>query len=170
MLIKDRLESSPMPKPLTVSPDQLVSEAVTSMARFNYGSAIVTDKAEKVIGIVTERDILKRLVGQGLDAKKTRVSEIMTRNPQVAREDDEIVSWMQTMTKERFRRLPVVDDENHIKAVITQTDIVAFTWPKLMEQARQLGRLTVRRNYQILLIFGGIVLYTILLVALLRFA
>ncbi len=168
MLIKDRLESSPMPKPLTVLPDQLVSEAVTSMARFDYGSAIVVDKADKVVGILTERDILKRLVGQGLDAKDTRVSEIMTKNPQVARENDEIVGWMQTMTKERFRRLPVVDDDNHIKAVITQTDIVAFTWPKLMEQARQLGSLTVRRNYHILLIFGGIVLYTILLVILLR--
>ena len=168
MLIRDRLESSPMPKPLTTTPDQLVSDVVATMAHFNYGSAIVVDKDEKVTGIMTERDILKRLVGKGLDAKNTTVSEIMTKNPQVAHEDDEVIAWMQTMTKNRFRRLPIVDDDNRIKAVITQTDIVAFTWPKLMEQAAQLAKLTVRRNYQIMLIFGGVLLYTVALLAVLR--
>lgn len=168
MLIKDRLESSPMPEPLTVTSDQPVSDAVDSMAHFNYGSAIVVDKSAKVIGIVTERDILKRLVAKGLDAKKTPVSKIMTKNPQVAHEDDEVVTWMQTMTRERFRRLPIVDDDNHVKAVITQTDIVAFTWPKLMEQAQQLARLTVKRNYQIFMIFGGLAVYTLALVLVLR--
>lgn len=168
MLIKDRLESSPMPKPLTVKPSQLVSEAVASMSRLNYGSAVVVDGDQKVIGIVTERDILRRLVNEGLDAKVTPVSAIMTANPQVAHENDEIVKWMRVMTKERFRRLPIVDDDNRIKAVITQTDIVSFTWPKLMEQAQALAKLTIKRNYQILLVFGGILIYSLALAAIIR--
>jgi CBS domain-containing protein len=167
MRIKDRLEASPMPEPLTVGPDQTVAEAVARMADKNYGSAIVVSPERKVIGIITERDILNRLVNPGRHAKETKVSEIMTANPHLANENDEIVTWMRVMTKERFRRLPVVDDNDHIKAVVTQTDIVSYTWPRLIEQATELTKTSVKRSYQVLLIVGGVALYSLALVGIL---
>lgn len=156
-----------MPAPLTVAPDQPVAEAVARMSELNYGSAIVVDGDQKVLGILTERDILKRLVNDGLEAKDTAVSKIMTPNPRLAHEEDELVTWMRIMTQERFRRLPIVGDDQRIKAVMTQTDIVSFTWPRLLEQATQLAKVGVKRNYQILLIAGGVAVYSLALVGIL---
>lgn len=168
MRIRDRLESNNMPPPLTIGPDARVAEAVSSMAEKNYGSIVVADEGDKVIGILTERDILKRLVNEGLDAKATKVSSIMTSEPRLAHIDDEIVEWMQTMTENRFRRIPVVDDDDRIMAVITQTDIVAYTWPVLMERARELATTTVKRNYPIFLIAVGVIIYSVFLIAVAR--
>lgn len=91
----------------------------------------------------------------------------MTSGPRLARQTDEIIDWMQTMTRERFRRLPIVDDDDRIEAVLTQTDIVVYTWPKLMEQAAELARVTVRERYPIMLIFGGVLVYSLLLILIL---
>lgn len=167
MQIKERLASSPKTEPYTVEAGQLVAEAVAGMAEHNYGSAIVVDGDRKVVGILTERDILKRLVNVGLDAKATAVSVIMTANPSLARESDEIEDWMRTMTKDRFRRIPVVDENDRIKAVLTQTDMVAYSWPVLMQQAKEIAEINARKNYTYLLIGGGVLVYSIAMVFLL---
>ena len=167
MQIKDRLASNPKAEPYTVTADQSVAEAVAGMAEHNYGSAIVVDADQKVIGILTERDVMKRLVHAGLDAKETAVSAIMTPNPSLARETDDIEDWMRTMSKDRFRRVPVVDGADRIKAVLTQTDMIAYSWPVLMRQAKEIAEINARKNYVYLLIGGGILIYSIAMVFLL---
>ncbi len=164
MQIKDRLAASPKPEPFTVKATQMVSEAVEKMAEFNYGSAIVIDDDQKVIGIITERDIVKRLVKPGLVAANTPISSIMTEGPRVAREDDEIEDWMQVMSRDRFRRIPVVDGSDKIKAILTQTDMVAYSWPVLMRQATEIAERDARRNYVYLLIGGAALIYAIAMV------
>lgn len=164
MQIRDRLAAHPKPEPFTVEADQMVSDAVSKMSEFNYGSAIVVDEQKKVIGIVTERDIVKRLVNAGLDAKDTPVSAIMTSSPRLARETDEIEEWMRTMSQNRFRRIPIVDEEDRVRAVLTQTDMVAYSWPLLVEQAKQNAERDARKNYVILLIGGAILIYSIAIV------
>lgn len=164
MQIRDRLAASPKPEPFTVTADQKVSDAVSKMSELNYGSAVVVDADRKVVGILTERDIVKRLVDEGRDANQTPVSSIMTADPSVARETDEIEQWMRTLSHKRFRRVPVVDGDNRIKAVLTQTDLVAYSWPILMEQAKELAEISARRNYVLLLIGGGILIYAIAMV------
>ena len=64
----------------------------------NYGSIVVVDK-NKVIGICTERDILKKLVDKNLKASTTKIEEIMTPNPRVGRENDDVLDWLRTMSK-----------------------------------------------------------------------
>ena len=87
------------------------------MAENNYGSVVIVDKNQKVIGIVTERDIVKKIVQKGLSAKTTVLEKIMTTNPRVANENDDIVDWLRIMSNDRFRRLPVVDSEGKIKVI-----------------------------------------------------
>jgi len=164
MKIHDHLAASPKGAPFTVRSDQFVSEAVAGMSEYNYGSAIVVDGDQKVIGILTERDVMKRLVNAGLDAQATIISEIMTSNPSCARETDGMEEWMRTMSKDRYRRIPVVDGENRIKAVLTQTDMIAYSWPVLMDQARELAEISARRNFNYTLIGGGILIYAIAMV------
>ena len=162
--LMDRQEYRSKPRPLTRGPDETVSDAVAAMSDMNYGCVIVTDPDEKVIGVVTERDIMNKLVGRGLDAKTTRLGEIMTENPRLARETDDMISWLRMMSNERFRRLPVVDDEGRIKAVFTQGDFVSYTWPDLMGQMGTMLRAQAAGNFHYLLIGGSVLLYTLLIV------
>ena len=163
MKIQDRQELLSKPKPLTFKSDQLVSDAVAKMSELNYGSVIIVEDDGRIGGIVTERDILKRLVNEGREASSTRLSEIMTKNIQVAHVEDDLIEWMQKMSEGRFRRLPVVDNDNRPIAILTQTDLMAYSWQQLLSQASEIAKLTLRRNYNIFAILGAFVLYTVVI-------
>ncbi|SFP09095.1 CBS domain-containing protein [Tranquillimonas alkanivorans] len=165
--IKDRAEFKTKPRPLTFSADATVAEAVAAMTERNYGSVIIVDADDKVQGVMTERDVMRKIVNEGRDAKMTQLGEVMTRDPRLAHEDDDVVDWLRIMSNERFRRLPVVDGEGRIKAVFTQGDFVSFTWPDLMHQATQIGKATLSRNFPTALIGGGVMVYTLLMVVVL---
>jgi len=168
MKIRDRLEFATKPEPLTFSPATLVSEAVAKMAEMDYGSVVVVDEHRRVLGMVTERDILKRLVDRGLDPKETKLSEIMTQNPRVARADDNLLDWLAIMSNERFRRLPIVDEDGRVISIMTQGDFVSYTWPDLLQNAKRLTSATVSNNYQIMLVLGGVLLYSVALIVVLQ--
>lgn len=165
--LMDRSEYASKPKPLTRGPDETVADAVSAMSEKNYGSVIITDPDDKVIGVVTERDIMTKLVAKGLDAKTTKLSDIMTHDPRLARETDEMLDWLRIMSNERFRRLPVVDEDGRIKAVFTQGDFVSYTWPDLIGQMTNLAKASVTGSFHYWLIGGGIALYSLLMVVVL---
>ena len=169
MRIMDRAEFKSKPKPLTMKKDQLVSEAVAAMCEKNYGSVMIVDDQDKVIGVVTERDVMRKIVNKNRVAPETKLGEIMTADPRLAREDDDVVDWLRIMSNERFRRLPVVDADGRIKAVFTQGDFVSYTWPDLLNQATQMGRAAVTRNFPTVMIGGGIMLYTLLMILVIAF-
>lgn len=165
--LMDRAEYSSKPKPLTRGPEVMVSDAVAAMSDKNYGCVIITDPDEKVIGVVTERDIMNKIVGRGLDPKTTPLSEIMTADPRLAKETDKMLDWLRIMSNERFRRLPVVDDEGRIKVVFTQGDFVSYTWPDLMGQMKNMLRAQAMGNFHYLLIGGAILIYALAMVVVL---
>ncbi|MEM7487526.1 MAG: CBS domain-containing protein [Pseudomonadota bacterium] len=165
--LMDRPEYKDKQRPLTAPPDTTVAEAVSQMSDMNYGCVIVTDPEEKVIGVVTERDVMNKLVGKGLDAKTTPLKDIMTANPRLAKEDDDMLDWLRMMSNERFRRLPVVDGQGRIKAVFTQGDFVSYTWPDLMGQMRSIVRAQVAGNFHYLLIGGAILIYALAMIVVL---
>jgi signal-transduction protein with cAMP-binding, CBS, and nucleotidyltransferase domain len=134
------------------------------MSKKNYGSVVVVDSDKKVIGVVTERDIMNKVVGKELNPKETLLSSIMTENPKLARETDDMLEWLRIMSNERFRRLPVVDDQGKIKAVFTQGDFVSYTWPDLMYQMKSIATATVTKNWPLFLIGGGIAIYSLVLI------
>jgi CBS domain-containing protein len=162
--LMDRPEYRSKQHPLTCSPDTSVFDAVAMMSEKNYGAVIVIDAEKKVIGVVTERDVMNKLVAKELDARGTVLSDIMTANPRLARETDDLIDWLRIMSNERFRRLPVVDDNGQIKAVFTQGDFVSYTWPDLIYQMKSIATATVSKNWPVFLIGGGIALYSLLMV------
>mgnify|MGYP001825520827 CR=1 FL=1 len=168
MRLKDRPEFASKPKPLTFGRDATVAEAVAAMSEKDFGSVVVVDADNRVEGVVTERDVMKRLVNQARDPATTRLEEIMTSNPRVGREDDDLLDWLRIMSNERFRRLPVVDADNRIVAVMTQGDFVSYTWPELIYQGKQFVKASIAKNYPVLLIGGGIMLYSLVMILLLR--
>jgi CBS domain-containing protein len=165
--LMDRPEYKMKQQPLTCAPDSSVFDAVTKMAEKNYGSVIVIDGDKKVIGIVTERDVMNKLVAKERDARGTTLADIMTPHPRVARETDDMIDWLRIMSNERFRRLPVVDENGHIKAVFTQGDFVSYTWPDLINQMKSIATATVTKNWPLFLIGGGVAVYSLVMVVVL---
>ena len=163
--LKDRPEYLNKPRPVTFEKHQKVSEAVKVMTEKNYGSVVIVDKKNKVIGICTERDILKKLVNSGLNPKNTKIEDIMTANPSVGRENDDVLDWLRTMSNDRFRRLPVVDEEGKIKVIFTQGDFVSYTWPDLLYQASQMTKATLTKHFNLTSILIMIMIYSIAIIA-----
>ena len=162
--LMDRPEFASKPDPLVRPPDATVADAVAAMSAKNYGSVVIVDADDKVIGVVTERDIMKKLVAKGLSAKDTKLSDIMTENPRLAKKTDDMIDWLRIMSNERFRRLPVVDDDGRIINVFTQGDFVSYTWPDLMYQLKSMAKATISKNWSVVTILIGVGVYTLLLI------
>jgi CBS domain-containing protein len=167
--LKDRPEYKSKPRPITFKKTDTVASAVSIMTEKNYGSIVVVDNNNKVIGICTERDILKKLVYNRLNPLKTKIEKIMTINPRVGKEDDEVISWLRTMSNDRFRRLPVVDNQGKIKAIFTQGDFVSYTWPDLIYQATQMTKASISKHFNITSIIIMIMFYSIAMIVAVRF-
>ncbi len=165
--LMDQPEYRTKPKPLMGNPDDSIAETVAAMAAKGYGSVVVTEADDRMIGIVTERDIMTKIVAKKRDPNTTKLREVMTTELRTAREEDELLDWLRIMSNERFRRLPVVDDDGRIKAIFTQGDFVSYTWPDLMGQMRNLTRATVIDKFHYFLIGGGILIYALAMIVVL---
>jgi CBS domain-containing protein len=97
-------------KVFTVRPQATVLDAVRAMNRERIGALLVTE-ADAVVGIFTERDVLCRVVDQGLAPESTSVSEVMTTQLVTVRGRTTVEEAMAVVTERRCRHLPVMDDD-----------------------------------------------------------
>lgn len=110
---------------LKIDGDATVFEAITKMVDANVGSLLVTEDGE-IVGIMTERDYLRRVTLQGRTDKETAVREIMSSPLVVATPETSIDECMAMMTDRRIRHLPVVEG-GEVVGVISIGDLVKFT-------------------------------------------
>lgn len=109
--------------PIMVTPLATVEEAVKLMHREEVGSVVVVSPEGKVLGIFTERDLV-RLIGEGKPLT-TRIGDAMTRDPVTVYEDDTLTKAAMLMAEKRIRHLPVVDREGRLKGVISARDVAS---------------------------------------------
>ena len=93
-----------------LAPDATAKEAADIMAERRIGAVLVMDQG-RLAGIVSERDIVFRLVAKGLNSEDTPLSRIMTANPTTVTPSDSAMHAFETMNTGRFRHLPVLDGE-----------------------------------------------------------
>ncbi len=106
---------------LSVLPSATVHDAACVMTRANCGSVLVIDHASQMVGIVTERDMMTRVVAKALDLQ-TPVSKIMTPNPQCVKPELKVADAVLIMIERGFRHLPVVADNGKILGVFSVRD------------------------------------------------
>ncbi len=106
---------------LTIAPDLTVAAAAEVLIRNQVGSVLVMDGG-RLVGIFTERDILRRVVGERRDPGTTRVAEVMTRELVVMRPSSSVVDAMRVISEKRIRHIPVVDGGN-VVGVVSQGDL-----------------------------------------------
>lgn len=95
---------------VTVRPDDRVDEAVKLLRRANVGAVVVSESGEDVAGIVSERDIVRRLADGGTSVLERSVADIMSSPVTTCGPDQTADELMSMMTEGRIRHLPVVDD------------------------------------------------------------
>jgi CBS domain-containing protein len=105
-----------------VREDNSVFEVVQQLLEHNISAVLVVD-GTALVGIVTERDVVRNVVLEGRTAKDTAVREIMTRNVLFVRPDQSIEECMALMTEKRIRHLPVMDGPRLI-GILSIRDLV----------------------------------------------
>ena len=114
-------------KPVTVSPDANICDAVEAMNKDRSKSGcVLVIRNDRLVGIFTERDILVKLAGKGKDWKIEKVSAHMTENPETLDESANLAFALNTMTMGGFRHVPLVDKDKRPKAVVAMKDVVTY--------------------------------------------
>ena len=122
MKINDVIHAKPRQDVVTISPEATVRELIALLAEHNVGALVVSDDGERVAGIVSERDVVRRLHADEA-VLDSAVASIMTAEVRTCSGQDGLTDLMQTMTEHRIRHVPVVAD-GKLTGIISIGDVV----------------------------------------------
>jgi CBS domain-containing protein len=109
----------------TIGPDATVLQAALVMNEHTIGALVVTDGG-RIVGMFSERDILRRVIGEHRDPDQTRVAEVMTTEVVCCTSQTSLEEAGGAIKNRRVRHLPVVDDENRLLGLISIGDLNAY--------------------------------------------
>jgi len=107
---------------LSLGPRASVREAAGVMTRANCGSVLVMEPPHSLLGIVTERDLMTRVLAKALDPEATHVHEIMTPNPLCVPPETKVSDAVVIMLERGFRHLPIIGSEGKMLGVFSMRD------------------------------------------------
>ena len=127
--------------PVCCLPDDNVGQAARMMRRDRTGSIpVVTDDLRKeLIGVISDRDLAFKVVGESRDPIRTRVFDVMTRAVIACRDDDDVITALLAMEEHQIRRVPVVDYSGRVVGMISEDDVSVSATPR-MQLVRDLGQ------------------------------
>jgi CBS domain-containing protein len=111
----------------TVAPDASLRTAATALTTRRIGALVVTDEVGMVVGILSERDIVRRLSEAGADCLELTVGEVMTGSVTTRHGDVTTDELMQLMTDGRFRHVPITDVGGVLVGIVSVGDVVKST-------------------------------------------
>lgn len=111
--------------PVCCLPTDSVAKAAVAMNNGNFGSipVIENEQTQKLVGIVTDRDLALTIVAEGRDPTSTNVDAVMTRKVVSCFAEDDLQKALDAMSRQKIRRIPIVDHDNRIVGIITQADV-----------------------------------------------
>ncbi|MEM3783549.1 MAG: CBS domain-containing protein [Candidatus Bathyarchaeia archaeon] len=121
---------------ITIDENSTVREAADVMNKFEIGCLIAVRKG-KAVGIITERDLLKRVVAEAKDVNKTKVKDVMSSPLVVVEPSMDLEEAVKLMFQMKIKKLPVVD-EKRLVGLVSLTDIARFQ-PQMIRILRQLA-------------------------------
>lgn len=113
-----------------------VVECAQQMKEIHVAAMIVVDDKGKLIGIVTERDLVQRVLAKGLDPQKATMAEVMTPNPDTLSPDDSAFDALELMQSRNYRHLPVVEGGRCV-AMVSIRDLYSTAKKALEESIRE---------------------------------
>ena len=137
MLISDVLAGKASQEVVTIGPDATVRELVAKLAEHNVGALIVSTDGSNVAGIVSERDVVRRL-GKDDAVLDSPVSAIMTTEVHTCERGQSVNELVRVMTERRFRHVPVVDANGTLTGIVSIGDVVKSRMSELEFERDQL--------------------------------
>ncbi len=125
-LSRDKVQVLNPVQAVSVPDDTPLDAAIRTMRDRKIGCLLITDRAGKLSGILTERDILYKVVGKVEDPAAASVSRYMTRNPEVIRGDQLLALALQRMMVGDLRHLPLVDEQGRPERILSSRDIIGY--------------------------------------------
>ena len=106
-----------------VAPDDTLHTAARMMADLDTG-ALPVGENDRLVGMITDRDITIRAVADGRDIGSATVSDVMSKGTTTAKVSDSVDDVMKVMGREQVRRIPIVDERNELVGIVSQADVV----------------------------------------------
>ena len=110
-------------KVMTLSPHHTFNDAVNLMSDRFFRHCVVVDAAGKVVGVISDRDVLRTLA-RNPDARKKTVEQFMTRTPVTVKRETRIIDAVAKMLSKRINCLPVVREDDTVCGIVTSTDLL----------------------------------------------
>lgn len=123
-LRNERVRAVARQEPVSVTSDTPLDAALTQMRRAG-GEALLIIDGGRLTGILTERDVLNRVLGQAVDGNRP-VSEVMSAEPRTLSAEATLVEAMTAMESGHYRNLPLVDDAGTVVGVLRQQDLLEY--------------------------------------------
>ncbi|CAN5877292.1 CBS domain-containing protein [soil metagenome] len=123
---------------ITIGPGVSVSDAVAKLVQENIGSLPIVDADGRIVGIFTERDLLRGLHNQGKDFCHSKLEEVMIRDPITCRPEDSVHDAVGKMSEHQIGQLPVMDEGGKAIGLVSVGDLVRVLHEKAEEENRQL--------------------------------
>jgi len=111
--------------PVVCLPNDLVSTVAQVMKKEDVGPVPIVEnwQTKKLVGMVTDRDLAVKMVGEGRDIKTTKAEEVMSRGIVTCHAEDDLQMALDAMSENQLRRIPVVDGKDGIIGIISQADV-----------------------------------------------
>ncbi len=122
---------------MTIAPDKRLLDAIALLTKHRIGALVVTGNSREVVGIISERDIVRLLSNTDNNRFENAVSSAMTKEVKTCKPEDTIQRVMQVMTAGRFRHMPVVEN-GRLAGVISIGDVVKLRLEEMERESEHL--------------------------------
>lgn len=126
----------------SIRPQSTLKDAVMELSAKRIGALMVRDAKGDLVGILSERDIVRKLADTPGETLPKKVEDIMTKSVEVCAPSDTLVSVLRRMTSGHFRHMPVVDGAKLV-GMLTIGDVISYRLTELEHEALQLKQLIV---------------------------
>ncbi len=108
-------------KVYTIRGNSTIKDAADEMKKHNVGSLLVVDEEDTILGIITERDIVKAYADKRIDSK---IEDYMTKEVKGVSEDTSVINALNIMVENGFRHLPIVNEKGRVSGIVSIRDLV----------------------------------------------
>lgn len=110
---------------VTIEPSETIADTVYLLKEHSIGAVVVSNDGKQILGIISERDVVRHLALEQEGTLRVRVEDLMTEDVTTCQLDDDVEATMLVMTSGRFRHMPIVNSSNQLSGIVSLGDLAS---------------------------------------------